>query len=408
MSISLGHGTTLEELVTSSGTTDGLEAYDVDFRTSIIRISGDFSSPMQSISISEVEFVEEVVDGEVLVERSYFDDYDWNFDLSLFNRMDGTDEPYATLTDLESTGTAEYQSIDLTGVADQYVTSIAVHVKGSGASDFPLLDAKILGTKIDNPTDTFYVGSTFIAKWYGHGYPDFVGEGTGDHNPINAAICAVKKGTFDGVDCFDMDDSATGTVVLAFGEYHVNGNILMKSGVFLKGWYHFDDSPYTTDIYLEEGAAGDTDVDAMIVMDGISDARIEDLWIHGLYEPETSNDSPAVPGLGSTCVSIVDSQNITCGDTWIDFCDGDAMVVRSSSVVNIDAGYCDESTATAWRVCTSWTPITLLSKPPPTPSTRAPRVALAALKANNRSRSSSKVPASLISTMCGSGQSTIL
>lgn len=38
--------------------------------------------------------------------------------------------------------------------------------------------------------------------------------------------------------------------------------------------YHFDDSPYTTDIYLEEGAAGNTDVDAMIVMDGISDARV--------------------------------------------------------------------------------------------------------------------------------------
>lgn len=36
--------------------------------------------------------------------------------------------------------------------------------------------------------------------------------------------------------------------------------------------------------------------------------QIEDLSIHGLYDPDTSNDSPAVPGLGSTCVSIVDSQ----------------------------------------------------------------------------------------------------
>lgn len=60
--------------------------------------------------------------------------------------------------DLESTGTAEYQSVDLTGVGE-YVTSIAVHVKGSGESEFPLLDAKILGTKIDNPTDTFYVSA---------------------------------------------------------------------------------------------------------------------------------------------------------------------------------------------------------------------------------------------------------
>ncbi|CAN0339277.1 unnamed protein product, partial [Ectocarpus sp. 12 AP-2014] len=57
---------------------DGLETYDVDYKTGSVRISGDFSSPGQSISISEVEFVEEVVDGEVLLETSYFDDYDWN------------------------------------------------------------------------------------------------------------------------------------------------------------------------------------------------------------------------------------------------------------------------------------------------------------------------------------------
>ncbi|CAM9842773.1 unnamed protein product, partial [Ectocarpus sp. 8 AP-2014] len=201
MSISRGYGTTPEEFVTSSGTTDGLETYDVDYKTSSVRISGDFSSPGQSISISEVEFVEEVVDGEVLLETSYFDDYDWNFELSLFNRIGGTDEPYATLTELESTGTAEYQSIDLTEFAGQYVTSIAVHVEGSGESEFPLIDARILGTKIDNPTDTFYVGSTFIPEWYGHGDPDFVGQGTGDQNAINAAICAVKKGAYDGVDC---------------------------------------------------------------------------------------------------------------------------------------------------------------------------------------------------------------
>ncbi|CAM9622988.1 unnamed protein product [Ectocarpus sp. 6 AP-2014] len=392
MSISRGYGTTPEELVTSSGTTDGLETYDVDYKTSSVRISGAFSSPGQSISISEVEFVEEVVDSEVLLETSYFDDYDWNFELSLFNRIGGTDEPYATLTGLEITGTAEYQSIDLTGFAGQYVTSIAVHVEGSGGSEFPLIDARILGTKIDNPTDTFYVGSTFIPEWYGHGDPDFVGQGTGDQNAINAAICAVKKGTYDGVDCVGMDDSATGTVVLAFGEYHVDGNIFMKSGVFLKGRYRFDDSPYNIDIFLEEGAPGNTDVDAMIVMDGISDARIGDLWIHGLYDPDTSNDIPAVPGLGSTGVSIVDSQNITCADTWIDFCDGDAMVVRSSSVVNIDAGYYDEYKATEWRVCTSWTPTTLPSKPRSAPSTWDPRAKLAALKDNSRSRSSSKAP----------------
>lgn len=38
--------------------------------------------------------------------------------------------------------------------------------------------------------------------------------------------------------------------------------------------YSIDDSPYTTDIQLEEGAAGKTDIDAMVVMDGISGARV--------------------------------------------------------------------------------------------------------------------------------------
>lgn len=56
------------------------------------------------------------------------------------------------------------------------------------------------------------MGSTFIERWSGDGYPDFVGEGTGDQHTINAAICALKKGSYDGVDCVDMDDSATGTV----------------------------------------------------------------------------------------------------------------------------------------------------------------------------------------------------
>ena len=36
--------------------------------------------------------------------------------------------------------------------------------------------------------------------------------------------------------------------------------------------------------------------------------QIDDLWIRGHYDPETSNDSPAVPGLGSTALSIVGSQ----------------------------------------------------------------------------------------------------
>ena len=56
------------------------------------------------------------------------------------------------------------------------------------------------------------VGSTRIEYWGGDPYPDFVAEGTGDQHAINAAICAVKKATYDGVDCVGGDDAATGTV----------------------------------------------------------------------------------------------------------------------------------------------------------------------------------------------------
>lgn len=38
--------------------------------------------------------------------------------------------------------------------------------------------------------------------------------------------------------------------------------------------YTDDDAPYTTDIQLEEGAAGKIDVDAILVMDGIEDAWV--------------------------------------------------------------------------------------------------------------------------------------
>ncbi len=53
-------------------------------------------------------------------------------------------------------------------------------------------------------------------SWPGDGPPDFVAPGTGDQHTINAAICTVKKGTYDGSDCIGMDETATGTVRLVF------------------------------------------------------------------------------------------------------------------------------------------------------------------------------------------------
>ncbi|CAN0545179.1 unnamed protein product, partial [Ectocarpus sp. 12 AP-2014] len=57
----------------------------------------------------------------------------YKFDLTLFNKLDGTGEAYTTITGLESTDIAGFQSFDLTGFADQYVTSIGIEMKGTGS-----------------------------------------------------------------------------------------------------------------------------------------------------------------------------------------------------------------------------------------------------------------------------------
>lgn len=59
-----------------------------------------------------------------------------------------------------------------------------------------------------------------IEYWEGDAYPDFVAEGTGDQSAINAAICAVKKASYNGIDCVGGDDTATGPTgtVSKFGE----------------------------------------------------------------------------------------------------------------------------------------------------------------------------------------------
>ena len=61
--------------------------------------------------------------------------------------------------DLESADSAEFQSFDLTSYTGEYATRIGVVMQGtgSGAPGFSLLDAIVLGTQIENPTDTFYV-----------------------------------------------------------------------------------------------------------------------------------------------------------------------------------------------------------------------------------------------------------
>ena len=65
----------------------------------------------------------------------------------------------ASSQDLESEDVAGWQSFDLTDYATELVTGIAIVVqgRGSGAPGFAMLDANIMGTQTDNPTDTVYV-----------------------------------------------------------------------------------------------------------------------------------------------------------------------------------------------------------------------------------------------------------
>eukprot|EP00752_Nemacystus_decipiens_P014962 g13321.t1 len=432
--------------VTSSGTTDGLETYEFDVFTNEIFIQAVFSPDAQTISISEVEFVEAHIAGEIPV--SYWDPpsyddgngptsdgFEWTsdsvdaidqvvyFELGAFALVDAVeikfaagdtykfdlvitdgkvyDEPINTIEGLESADSAEWQSFDLSQHVspDQYLTEIDVIIKGtgSGAPGFKMLDFRVVGTIIDNPTDVLHVGSTFIERWNTQQYPDFVALGSSDqmtimeaictvkkasfdgvdcvggddtatgtvgstfierwstqHYPdfvalgssdqmtIMEAICTVKKASFDGVDCVGGDDTATGTVVLDLGNWFVDGNIFMKSGVFLDGGFNGDEPPNFTGIILQEGAAGKTDIDAIVVMDGISNAKTQNIWVRGLYDPETSNGSSAVSGLGSICVSVVGSTNITLEKAELRFCDGDALVVRNTNLINIDAGEYDD------------------------------------------------------------------
>lgn len=69
--------------------------------------------------------------------------------------------PFCWLQGWESVDTAEWQTFDLSEHlgADEYLTEINIVMKGtgSGAPGFNMLDMRVLGTSIDNPTDTLHV-----------------------------------------------------------------------------------------------------------------------------------------------------------------------------------------------------------------------------------------------------------
>ncbi|CAN0221506.1 unnamed protein product [Pylaiella littoralis] len=343
-------GDLAEAFVTSSGTTDELETYDFDFFTNEILISGVFSTDLQSISISEeptTDGFEWSSDSDEAIDRTL------TFELAFYAIVDAIE-----IID----GTAAWNSFDLSSylAADQYLTEIEIVIKGTdGAPGFSMIDLRVLGAVTDNPTDTVYVGSTFIERWETDRYPDFVAVGSSDQETIMEAICFVKGDTLEGVDCVGGDESATGTT--------------------------------------------------------------QNIWVRGLYDPETSSDIPAVTGLGSVGISVVGSkvsradkhlhvkrqtntlyraqqckyasylmfllmvsslpstgpgrapdpysrfsfanigwffpafhpstQNLTLNDAEIRFIDGDALVVRNSTTINIDAGEYEDHLEGSLRSC---------------------------------------------------------
>ncbi|CBJ31644.1 hypothetical protein Esi_0270_0027 [Ectocarpus siliculosus] len=333
-----------EEFVMSSGTTDGFETYDFDYKASSVRIAAVFSSPGEFISISE----EPTTDG-----------FEWSSDSNeaisrtLFLSLAGY-----FMAERHGRGVhdhhAGFQSFDLTGFADQYVTSIGIEMKGtgSGAPGFAVLDPMVLGAKIDNPSDTFYVGSTFIEFWSGNGLPDFVGTGSGDQNAINGAICAVKKGTFDGVDCIDMDETATGTVDLSW----VRTSWTATSSCSLA----FSSSANRRRVDPRELSSRDRhrqqsrriwpriDLPLGCELPDFVVARLT------LMEMPVTAFSASLHSLPKASLCLVPSvpplhrsmpntlQNVTCEGVDIRYCSGDALVVRDSTLVSIDAGRYDE------------------------------------------------------------------
>lgn len=64
------------------------------------------------------------------------------------------------MQDLTSDGTAEWNSFDLSGYG-QYLTEIEIVIRGTEGTTpgFSMMDFRVLGDDIENPTDTIYVSA---------------------------------------------------------------------------------------------------------------------------------------------------------------------------------------------------------------------------------------------------------
>ncbi|CAM9500688.1 unnamed protein product [Scytosiphon promiscuus] len=171
--------------------------------------------------------------------------------------------------------------------------------------DYPTLrvvDFQVVGELIETP-GLINVVSTTLEEWWVQ--PDYIGDGVSEQHVINAAICEGKGATYDGVDCVGELNDAEITINLQYGEYYVDGPIFVKSGVTLDGhWY--DDSEWC-ELVLYGDDDGVTGEEAIIVLDGVTGARLENLAFRRKVEPT----GDIVPGtLGNLLVDIRNSEDI--------------------------------------------------------------------------------------------------
>lgn len=174
--------------------------------------------------------------------------------------------------------------------------------------DYPTLrvvDFQIVGEPVAKPVGEFQMVSTNIDVW--GVIPDIVADGISDQEDIMKAICETKGSTFDGTDCAGELDDTIVHINMILGDFFIDGPIYIKSGVTLDGSW-IDESPVFSFLWLYEGSNfGSVTEDAVIVVDGVTDAEVND-FVLGWDDARTGD---IVPGtLGNLGMDVKNSEDL--------------------------------------------------------------------------------------------------
>lgn len=89
-----------------------------------------------------------------------------------------------------------------------------------------------------------------------------------------------------------------------FGDVFFDGPVFIKSGVTLSGKYS-DDLGWTSFILYEGPNNGNTDEDALIVIDGVTGAQVDHIY----FQQKSMPAGDVVPGtLGNICMDVRNSK----------------------------------------------------------------------------------------------------